>query len=104
MEPIVHFRDTWTYFGSLTLIVQRGNIRQLTQEGVLFGIAYPLKQCYQLHKHWTVFIKARKLVLPNGPATPEIYSAIAIEWTIARTISCFVIAILGPIANVNVPA
>ena len=77
-------------------------IQQVTQEGVLYGIAYPLKQCYQLHKHWPVFIKAKRLVFPNGRVTPEIYSTIAIAWTIAWDISYIVIAVVGPITSVNV--
>ena len=38
--------------------------------------------------------------IPNGPVTPAIYSTVAIT----PTISCIVIAIVGPIASVNVPA
>ena len=35
----------------------------------------------------------------NGPVTPAIYPAFAI----ARTISCIVITIVGPIASLNAP-
>ena len=38
-----------------------------------------------------------------GRVTPAIYSTIVIVWMIASTISCIVIAIVGPIANVNAP-
>ena len=37
----------------------------------------------------------------NGLVTPTIYSTTANAWTIAGTISCIVIAIVGPIANLN---
>ena len=39
----------------------------------------------------------------NGPVTPTTYSTIVITWTIARTISCTVIAIAGPITSENAP-
>ena len=39
----------------------------------------------------------------NGPVTPASYSTIPIVWTIVPTISCIVIAIVRPIASVNVP-
>ena len=95
MEPIlwaiVRCHDTWTYFGSLTLTVRRGIIQHSTQEGVLFGITQPLTML-SIAQTLEVFIKARRLVLLNGPVTPEIYLAIAIAWTIAGSISCIVTA------------
>ena len=38
-----------------------------------------------------------------GPVTHAIYSTIAIAWMIAWTISCIVIAVIGPFASVNAP-
>ena len=67
-----------------------------------FWNAFLLTSAVTVRSHVTFTFLSKSMFASklNGPVTPAIYPAFAI----ARTISCIVITIVGPIASLNAPS